>query len=247
MLIFPKSWWQLPFAGALLYYAKVINRCQLCGINPCQADIATKANAHWFNHLTFLCQDCHQHFVWQGSQFVIELSKNQQLTGIASYFYQYPFNQTITKFKNQHDLRQIILLVHALRQLDKPLNCESHDSVILIVPTTTKRLINRGFDPLYFLSLYLSFHWQIPLFTAIQREDRAHQQGLSRDERLTNVQNAFTFTALPDVKNLILFDDVVTTGATLQSVISSLAHQNKQQKYPMQYRLFARAILHGNP
>lgn len=245
MLILPKSWWQLPFAGALLCHAKLLKRCQLCGINACQSQNVQYGYQHWFNHLAFLCQSCHDDIAWQQSHFQIPLSSSQSLAGVASVFYQYPFNQIITNFKNHHDLRQIILLIYALRQLDVPTGCTADNSVIVIVPTTQKRLVSRGFDPLYWLSLYLSFHWQIPIFYAIEREERAHQQGLSRDERLTNVQNAFSFTALPDVKNVILFDDVVTTGATLQAVINSLAIQNKQQKNPIKYKLFARAILHG--
>lgn len=245
MLIFPKSFWQLPFAGALIFHAKVMKCCQLCGINACDTKNANQGYQHWFNQLAFLCESCQNSIIWQQSHFQIPLSSSQNLSGVASVFYEYPFNQIITDFKNHHHLNQMILLIHAMRQLDVPTDCTADNSVIVIVPTTKKRLSKRGFDPLYWLSLYLSFHWQIPIFYGLQREDRQHQQGLNRDERLKNVQNAFSFTALPDAKNLIFFDDVVTTGATLQAVISSLAIQAKQQQNPIKYKLFARAILHG--
>lgn len=247
MLIMPKSWWQLPFAGALLYHAKVSKSCQLCGVNPCQSVLKKGINPHWFNNLPFFCHSCHQSIAWQQSNFQIPLTTSQSLTGIASTFYEFPFNHIITKFKNSHDLTQLLPLIYAIRQLDVPTGCNGNNSAIIIVPTTKKRLVNRGFSPLHWLSLYLSFHWQIPIFNNIVREDRQHQQGLSRDERLINVQNAFKFEQLPMVQNLILFDDVVTTGATLQSIITSLAQQNRQQTTPLKYKLFARAILHGHP
>ena len=251
MLILPKSWWQLPFSGALLFHAKMLNRCQLCGIYPClnyQTNLQNnlKINQHWFNQFNFLCEHCHDTIAWQQSTFQLHLSNTHSLTGIASSFYHYPFDKVMTNFKNHHDLRQLMLLVHAIRQLDVPSDCDGSNSAIVVVPTTTKRLRERGFDPLYLLMSYLSFHWQIPIFNQIEREERQHQQGLSRDERLSNVKGAFYFKQLPTVKNLILFDDVVTTGATLQAIIESLREQVKQSaQITPKYRLHARAILHA--
>ena len=51
----------------------------------------------------------------------------------------------------------------------------------------------------------------------MQRLDRPHQQGLSREERLDNIKDAFSLTDLPPSKHLIIFDDVVTTGSTVAS------------------------------
>ncbi|WP_417466333.1 ComF family protein, partial [Kordiimonas sp.] len=44
------------------------------------------------------------------------------------------------------------------------------------------------------------------------------QQGLSRAERLSNLDNAFALIEKTPTKRLLLFDDVSTTGASLQAL-----------------------------
>lgn len=239
----PLPWWRLPFAGALSLHGVIIRRCQLCQVNQCQIlpveAVKRGCNEHWFNRLQYLCLDCHQRVNWCQSTFNIDVA-NLTIKGIASTSYRYPFDDAMRQFKNSQHLAAFLPLVHILRQLPIPAHCNATNSVIIPVPTTLARIRARGFAPLYWLAQYLSFHWQIPLFTGISREERAHQQGLNREERLHNVEGAFLLDELPRVKHLIIFDDVVTTGATLQALATQLIQANQN------YRLSAYALLHGN-
>lgn len=241
-LIKPPAWWQLPFAPALVWQG-TLGRCQLCRLNPCttiqKTDPQTDTHQHWFNRLGFLCAACDASVDWQAATFRLNLANGDTIDGVASAAYTYPYERVMTRYKNQHNLTQLLPLVHAVRKLAPPPNCHTHNSVILPVPTTTKRLRERGFDALGWLSVYLSFHWQIPLFTGLARHERKHQQGLSREARLTNVKQAFYFHARPQARYVILFDDVVTTGATLQAIIED------NRLADGKYRLYARGILHG--
>lgn len=243
VVIEPQAWWRLPFAGALALHGTVFRQCQLCCTHVCYwADNRLQQGCydHWFNQLQFICEDCQTMIAWQQSHFSLQHSLNyQNIVGIASTSYTFPYQDVMTRFKNHHELSQLMLLVHAIRQLSPPVGCHGDNSYLVIVPTTNKRLIKRGFDPLYWLGLYLSFHWQIPLFTGLQRQERLQQQGLSREERLQNMQGAFDVMQVPDVKNLILFDDVVTTGATLQAVVDSFLAEG------VDYQFFGCAVLHG--
>ena len=120
------------------------------------------------------------------------------------------------------------------------------------MPTTNQRLVKRGFDPVSILAAQLSKHWQIPLWNGVERIDNTvSQQGLSRAERLGNLDNAFALRELPPVKRLLLFDDVATTGASLQALgrtlydqSFSLAGVNSQSSNP--YQLSAYALAHGS-
>lgn len=244
------QWWQLPFAMALARSRLLPTKCSLCEVNFVQSadNNQTQGQIHWFNRLQFLCENCHNSLAWQQSEFSLEISHDNQLEiiqGIASSFYQFPYQQVIRDFKNSHQLDKLPLLVHAIRQLELPPQCHANNSVIIPVPTTTKRLTQRGFDPVTLLVKYLSFHWQIPVFTGVVRAERQKQQGLNREQRLSNVKNAFEFVELPDVPNLIVFDDVATTGATLQSLLQSLAQEQTQYRPNQPYRFFARAVAHG--
>lgn len=167
-IIAPLPWWRLPFAMALVYQAKVHHRCQLCGINDCAAarfdNLAPRHHEHWFNRQQFLCQPCHSQFAWSTSCFNLQL-KQTSLRGVASGYYQYPLNQIMLGYKNGQQLHHLPVLVHAIRQLKLPQGCHAKNSLIVKVPTSLQRIRQRGFDPLAILTAYLSFHWQIPVFT----------------------------------------------------------------------------------
>ncbi|PKG36669.1 ComF family protein [Psychrobacter sp. Sarcosine-3u-12] len=170
----------------------------------------------------------------------------------AATYYDYPMRQAIRAFKHSEDMTKLPLLLHALRQLPRPHGCHHDNSVIVAMPTTAQRLVKRGFDPVSILSAHLSKHWQIPLWHGVQRIDNTiSQQGLSRAERLSNLDNAFALTDKPPVKRLILFDDVATTGASLQALgrtlHSSFGAAPLDQHQPSHgYHLFAYALAHGN-
>lgn len=245
----PLPWWRLPFAGALTYHALINKRCQLCGIyDSTPVDVkhlSPRHYDHWFNRQQFLCQQCHDRFVWSNARFTLSLP-DTSITGQASWYYQYPLNQIMLEYKNAQQLHHLPVLVHALRQLPVPPGCHSKNSLLIKVPTSLARIRQRGFDPLAILLTHLSFHWQIPVFEGIARYDRAHQQGLSRDQRFDNIKQAFYFNQPPadfkyvtSAKNLILFDDVVTTGATLSELANLIQHH-----YPAA-NIVAMSVLHG--
>ena len=149
-------------------------------------------------------------------------------------------------------MTKLPLLLHTLRQLPRPHGCHRDNSVIVAMPTTNQRLIKRGFDPVSILAAHLSKHWHIPLWHGVQRIDNTvSQQGLTRAERLGNLDNAFALIETPPVKRLLLFDDVATTGASLQALGHALSGQSKglsviNSQNSNQYHLSAYALAHGN-
>lgn len=145
--------------------------------------------------------------------FQVHIAAGTTLPMQAASYYDYPIRQAIRAFKQHEDMTKLPVLLHVLRQLPRPSGCHHDNSVIVAMPTTNQRLIKRGFDPVSILSAQLSKHWQIPLWQGVQRIDNtSSQQGLSRAERLSNLDNAFALTEPPPVKRLLLFDDVATTG-----------------------------------
>lgn len=145
----------------------------------------------------------------------------------AACYYQLPMSQAIRQFKFNEDMSQLPILVHALRQLSPPKGCHSKNSVILPMPTTGKRLNRRGFDPVSILAAYLSAYWHIPIWRGIERiDDTVSQRHLSKYERLSNLEGAFSHNDKTDldanVSNILLFDDVMTTGASLTALAQAL-------------------------
>lgn len=253
-----------------IWLAEYINsRCQLCRVHRCSPKISNQSllsdnyygfSAQWrarLNHIFrvnngLLCSHCHEHINWLPTAFNVDVAAGLSLPIQAATYYDYPIRQVIAAFKQHEDITKLPLLVHALRQLPRPHGCHAANSVIIPMPTTHQRLIKRGFDPVTILSAYLSQHWQIPLWHGAQRVDNtASQQGLSRAERLTNLDNAFMLTEPPPVKHLLLFDDVATTGASLQALaqaVSSSASAIQAVATPTinAYHITAYAIAHGS-
>ncbi|QUY53534.1 ComF family protein [Psychrobacter pacificensis] len=169
----------------------------------------------------------------------------------VSTYYEYPIRQAIRAFKHHEDMTKLPLLLHALRQLPRPHGCHRNNSVIVAMPTTNQRLVKRGFDPVSILSAQLSKHWQIPLWHGVERiDDTVSQQGLTRAERLSNLDNAFALTEKPPVKRLLLFDDVATTGASLQALARAFISSEQTVTINAQshnnYHISAYALAHGS-
>lgn len=246
-------------------------RCQLCRIyrSTPQSQLsqnhssAIPPNNHYFftnlrQHVNdrfnsgLLCSDCHNSITWLPKPFEVDIAAGTVLSIRAATYYDYPIRQAIRAFKHHEDMTKLPLLLHALRQLPRPHGCHRDNSVIVAMPTTNQRLIKRGFDPVSILAAQLSRHWHIPLWHGVERIDNTvSQQGLTRAERLGNLDNAFALIETPPVKRLLLFDDVATTGTSLQALGRTLYDQNfsltglnYQSSNP--YQLFAYALAHGS-
>ena len=199
-----------------------------------------------------LCSDCHNSIAWLPKSFEVDIAADTSLSIQAATYYDYPIRQAIRAFKHHEDMTKLPLLLHILRQLPRPHGCHHDNSVIIAMPTTNQRLIKRGFDPVSILAAQLSKHWQIPLWQGVERIDSTvSQQGLTRAERLSNLDNAFALIEKPPVKRLILFDDVATTGASLQALGHALSGQSTglsviNSNNSHQYQLSAYALAHGS-
>ena len=208
-----------------------------------------------FNHRFnsgLLCSHCHDSIAWLPKPFNVDIASGTVLSIQTATYYEYPLRQVIRAFKHHEDMTKLPLLLHAIRQLPRPHGCHHDNSVIVAMPTTEQRLVKRGFDPVSILSAQLSKHWQIPLWHGVKRiDDTVSQQGLTRAERLSNLDNAFVLIEKPPVKRLLLFDDVATTGASLQALgrtlltsAETVTMSDIQTNH--KYHLSAYALAHGN-
>lgn len=199
----------------------------------------------WRANQVFVCQTCHQLMTWRLPPIRLKISNSKVAKRSFFYlyfatYYQYPISQALNKFKDDENLAALMVIFHALYQLPKPVGCHAHNTVIVPVPTTNQRLAKRGFYPVMILAKCLAYHWGLPIWQGLVRiDDGMHQRGLDRQARLDNVQDAFAMTNLPPVKQLILFDDVVTTGATLQAVAETIMRDAPDA------RLLAVCVAHG--
>lgn len=190
---------------------------------------------------SLICTACHRDIQWLPKPFFIEMTPSLDFSVISAATYENSIRKAMIAFKYHEDLSALPLLVHAIQQLPRPHGYYANNSCILPIPTTNKRLQNRGFDPVFVLAKYLAQHWQIPLWQGAERvHDLGRQQGLSKEERLLNVQGAFALIQTPNVKRIILFDDVATTGASLKALAQPFIQLDRKVE------LLAYTLAHGN-
>jgi ComF family protein len=97
-------------------------------------------------------------------------------------------------------------------------------AVLVPVPTATSRVRIRGYDQSKLVANELS---KITGMTVVQGLDRIGQQrqtGSSRIERKKQIEGAFVakMRNLNGIKSVLLVDDVLTTGATVESAARTL-------------------------
>lgn len=117
--------------------------------------------------------------------------------------------------------------------------------IIVPVPLHWRRMWARRFNQSATLSKLLSDASGVPAnFTALRRVKATPQQvGLSKSERATNVQGAFRIDAAgkADVarRHIVLVDDVLTSGATVDACARALLRAGARQ---VDVLVFARVV-----
>lgn len=100
----------------------------------------------------------------------------------------------------------------------------SSDTLIVPVPTATSRVRQRGYDQSVLLARSLAGIRSLMWVRAVTRLSQSRQVGANRKQRLNQLKGAFMVTKPNLVKNanILIVDDVVTTGATIEAVATVL-------------------------
>jgi len=151
-----------------------------------------------------------------------------------------PIREAVHELKYRHNVGLGEKLAKNLVNLFESLNWDI--DFIVPVPLGSKRFQERGYNQVMLLARPLAWDLDIPIkrkaLTRI-RETRS-QVGLSREQRIANVQNAFTAKE-HDVngKSFLLVDDVVTTGATINACAKALKEAGAKKVFAL---TLARAV-----
>lgn len=120
------------------------------------------------------------------------------------------------------------LLCEAFAGWIKATQLATEATAIIAVPMHPHKLRKRGFNTAYQLAKTASHTLTLPLLeNALQRDTLTESQaGLDKAARQQNLLGAFSVNAeaLKDYQQILLIDDVYTTGATAQSCTNLLAH-----------------------
>lgn len=146
---------------------------------------------------------------------------------ISALVYEYPVDQLIAmaKFQARTDSANVLgeLLADYLHA-----RLDSGDlalpDLILPVPLHRRRTAQRGFNQAAEIARPLASALQVPLCLDGCRRvrDTSEQTRLDAAARLKNTRNAFRASEEMAAKHIVVVDDVITTGSTVQSMVVAL-------------------------
>lgn len=152
----------------------------------------------------------------------------------------FPFKKTIAFAKYDNTLKDLIVLYKYNKQkllsetlaelLMQRINQEpdiiNQTDLIVSVPLTRKKKRKRGFNQTELLANYLAKKLNRPVSedNLIRIKELPPQVILSRAERINSLKDAFDIKTKSEFnnKNILLVDDVLTTGATASEVSRTL-------------------------
>lgn len=163
-------------------------------------------------------------------------TKNHDINGLDAAWsfatYHQPLvEKSIRVFKFKFVFGLSSILAEIMAQELSPLHQSMRIDYVVGVPLSGKRLNWRGFNQADMLALHIAERLGIDCLDSrliFKRQDSLTQVGLSRTRRLNNLKDKITVIGHDKVagKNILLIDDVLTTGATLSECALSLKRSN---------------------
>lgn len=137
----------------------------------------------------------------------------------AAYHYEHEVEKAIhaMKFQGRPQLSRDLAFLLSEEMQKQP----GYDfDLIVPVPMHKKKLRQRGYNQSRLLAQELSRHLGVPVGEILMKTRHTKAQRLlGREERLTNLEGAFKLAegVNPEGMNILLLDDVTTTGSTLNA------------------------------
>ncbi len=144
-------------------------------------------------------------------------------TGIIKkiiHIWKYNQKRSFSRFLNS-------LFIKAILKSDIPMNLLDG---VTYIPLTKTSLRKRGFNQTEDLAKDISCKLRISLYRGLKKKRETKEQVfLSEKERLKNIKDAFSISSdIPDsINNLLIVDDVYTTGATVKEATRTLLANKK--------------------
>lgn len=139
----------------------------------------------------------------------------------AALWYQPPISQLIAGFKYHQCWENVRCLINLFAMTDPLVPPKSR---VIPIPSHPARIRERGFNVVYecmrFLKKQLPIKCDPSLLKRISYTET--QTGKTRLQRRLNVKNSFAVSRPIQKENIILFDEVVTTGATVNEASRQL-------------------------
>ncbi|WP_180186429.1 ComF family protein [Acinetobacter sp. YH01008] len=202
----------MPMFKLLAQGISKLNTLQPCQL--CQTD---------YQSIHSVCEDC-----WQRLPWTHQIIQRQEMQFQIACNYTYPMDRLIQLFKYEQKLHLQNLLAGALLSLDLP-----KVSAIVPMPISNERLAERGYNQSLVLAKHVAKQLNVPIWQPITRLKQHSQKGLSRLERIEDIQSQFQISTISKLRyrRVLIIDDVVTTGSSIRALSQTLEQLGCQKIY----------------
>ena len=144
-------------------------------------------------------------------------------TSLIPNLYASPLKELIAHLKFHNNLSYAPLLAQTFVDSIKHRK-NNLPECIIPVPLHQQRLRERGFNQALELARIIAKQLYIPLDYSLCQRKKAtpFQSGLNAKQRKQNLKNAFSVEKIHSYKHVAIFDDVVTTGTTVNELAKEL-------------------------
>ena len=202
----------------LLCLSPTHNRYLLCA--DCEKDLPINAQHCLVCAIPLTSTQAHKNTLVCGK---CQKNPPHYTTSIIPFIYASPVKQLISQLKFHGNLTYTPLLAHSFTRALKH-RASNLPECIIPVPLHKSRLRERGFNQALELSQIVGKQLSIPTVYSLCQRNKStpFQSGLSAKQRKLNLKNAFFMTKPHQYKHVAIFDDVVTTGTTVNELALSL-------------------------
>ncbi|WP_066826717.1 ComF family protein [Clostridium tepidiprofundi] len=176
---------------------------------------------------SFLCNSCYSKIRFCTEKYYIK-EKIREIECYSMAYYSSVIKEMIVNLKYKSDFKSGKALAEMMQGIIYEKNIKF--DYITFVPMTKKYLKIRGYNQSEFLAQYISRHTDVKMLELLKKnKDSKDQIGLDSDERWYNIRGCFEFIGNKNdikEKNILLIDDVITTGATAFYCAEKLINNN---------------------
>lgn len=209
--------------------------CPLCGELTERRVCQNCAKEVWYIQEP-RCKKCGKPIRNENSEFCFDclVGRHSYERGMSLWKHEKQVRSSIYRFKYQNQRIYSRFYAEELAKKFGKYVIQWDISLIIPIPLSRKRRKERGFNQAELLVLELSRLLGIPNDTAHLRRivDTVPQKKLGIDERRGNLRNAFLWTGQRiSEKNVLLVDDIYTTGNTIDSASRVLKKAGAEKVY----------------
>ncbi|MFL0810448.1 MAG: ComF family protein [Agarilytica sp.] len=193
--------------------------CHLC-LGTCNSLLCDACEDSLTENSGCRCQQCDLPLKTESILCAACLKKTPSFSVLHSaWVYTHPLDQLIHHFKDKQAHfwgrylgEKLISRIYREYKQDKP-------DLVIAVPIHWSKQLVRGFNQSQILAQLCAKTLNLPISTAIRKTSRtADQKNLSRHQRIFNLKKSFKVTRNVEGLHIALVDDVVTTGATVETL-----------------------------